>query len=276
MLVRQKHYSALSDDALRSMAPSIFTSGSAETTSDRYTHISTFDVIQGLRGEGYEPVQAVQCRTRKANKEAYTKHMIRFRHTDAMSQDGLYSELVLINSHDGLSSYRLMAGLFRLICSNGLIAGETYDEVKVRHQGDVVGNVIEGTYRVMDSGAKMIEHSAHMGGIILTRDEKQAFAETVHELRFDGDDSPVKEAITPDLFLRPRRYQESGKDDLFTVFNIAQENVIKGGLTGWSRTPEGRFKRSTTREIKSIDQSTALNRALWSLAEKMSQLKQAA
>ena len=95
----------------------------------------------------------------------------------------------------------------------------------------------------------------------------------MHQLRFDGDDTLTKEAIKPEQFLRPRRYQEKGKDDLFTVFNIAQENAIKGGLRGWARDEKGRVKRASTREIKSIDQNNALNRALWTLAERMMQLK---
>jgi hypothetical protein len=135
----------------------------------------------------------------------------------------------------------------------------------------------------MGETQKMLEHSEHMGSIILNSEEKKIFAEAVHELRFDG--QTVEEAgIKPEQFLRPRRYQENGKDDLFTVFNVAQENTIRGGLTGYALNTDGRytnrttgekFKKVTTREVKSIDQSNSLNRALWTLAEKMAALKAA-
>lgn len=274
----------LNEDALRRYAPSIFTEGGSERVSDKYSHISTIDVIRGLQAEGFMPVKAMQSRSRLAHKRAFTKHMLRFRHLDAKPNEaGLFPELVLVNSHDGLSSYRLMAGIYRMVCSNGLIAGDTFREMRVRHQGDVVGNVIEGTYEVMKESNLLIESADRMSGIILDSNEKKIFSEAVHQLRFDG--QTIEEAgIKPNQFLQPRRYQENGKDDLFTVFNIAQENTIKGGLSGYAISEDGRYrnrttgermKKVTTREIKSIDQSNTLNRALWTLAEKMAELKAA-
>ena len=79
--------------------------------------------------------------------------------------------------------------------------------------------------------------------------------------------------IEPQKLLSPRRSSEVNKDDLFTVFNIVQENVIKGGVRGYGRDRQGHPKRIRTREIKSIDQATSLNKALWTMSEKMMQLK---
>jgi hypothetical protein len=264
----------ISLENLQRITPSIFTTESAASTSDKYKHISTIDVVKALMSEGFMPMKAAQNRTRKIDKAPFTKHMLRFRHVDSIpTVGGLFPELVLVNSHDGLSSYRLMAGLYRLICSNGLVAGDTFKEVRVRHQGNVVGNVIEGTYEVMKETKQLLEHAEFMGSVELTHPEKTIFAEVVHQLRFDGDDSLTKQAIKPEQFLKPRRYQENGKNDLFTIFNVVQENVIKGGLRGWARDEKDHVKRVSTREIKSIDQNTALNRALWTLAEKMMQLR---
>ena len=265
---------SISIENLKRITPSIFTTEGAAGTSDKYKHISTIEVVNGLIAEGFMPVKAMQSRTRIANKAPFTKHMLRFRHVSSVpTVGGLFPELVLVNSHDGLSSYRLMAGLYRLVCSNGLVAGDTFKEVRVRHQGDVIGNVIEGTYEVMKEANTLLTHADYMSGVMLSQPEKEIFADAVHQLRFDGDETLTKEAIKPEQFLRPRRYQEKGKDDLFTVFNVVQENVIKGGLRGWARDDKGRVKRASTREIKSIDQNNALNRALWTLAEKMMQLK---
>lgn len=267
-------FKTVSLETLQRTAPSIFTTEGATGTSDKYRHISTIDVVKGLASKGFMLVKATQNRTRIIDRAPFTKHMLRFRHVDSVpTVGGLFPELVLVNSHDGLSSYRLMAGLFRLICSNGLVAGNTSKEVRIKHQGDVVGNVIEGTYEVMREATHLLEHAGQMGSIELTIPEKIIFSEVVHELRFDGDSALTKEVIKPEQFLRPRRYHDSGKNDLFTVFNVVQENVIKGGLRGWARDEKGRARSVSTREIKSIDQSNSLNRALWTLAEKMMQLR---
>lgn len=111
--------------------------------------------------------------------------MLRFqRHDVLQNNQGLYPELVLINSHDGLSSYRLMAGLFRVVCSNGMIAGQAYNEIRIKHQGDVLGNVIEGTYKVIETANNMLDVSDDMASIHLNDDEKMIFAEAAHSLKF--------------------------------------------------------------------------------------------
>ncbi len=265
-------FSSISLDNLKRIVPSIFTESGSSKTSDKYKHISTANIVNGLLNEGLVPTWATQCRTRLIDKRAFTKHMIRFRHIDARpTQSGLFPEIVLINSHDGLSSYRLMAGVYRLVCSNGLIAGNTYDEIRVRHQGDILGNVIEGTYRVIEDSKKMIESAEKMSTLALSNPEKKIFAEAAHSLRFEN--SSMNEAIEPVKLLSPRRYSEINKDDLFTVFNVVQENLIKGGVRGYAKDANGYHKRVRTRAINSIDQNTALNRALWSVAEKMMALK---
>jgi hypothetical protein len=264
----------LSIDQLHRKVPSVFTEIAANHTSQKYKIISTIQVIQGLETQGFVPVKAVQMRSHNSENRPFTKHMLRFRHVDVRpTVGGLFPELVLVNSHDGLSSYKLSAGLYRLICSNGLIAGENYKIIRVRHQGDVVGNVIEGSFEVMKSAEQLLQSADEMSSVQLTSDEKQIFAEAVHQLRFDGDLTLAGNAIKAEDFIRARRRAEQNIDDLFTVFNIAQENVIKGGLRGWAKDQNGYSKRVSTREIKSIDQSNALNKALWTLAEKMRELK---
>lgn len=137
-------FTSLNLENLKNKIPSIFTESASNQTSEKYKHISTAKIVNGLLSEGFVPTWAAQCKTRIANKKAYSKHMLRFRHVNARpTASGLYPEIVLINSHDGLSSYRLMAGVYRLVCSNGLIAGNSYNEIRVRHQGNILEEVIE-------------------------------------------------------------------------------------------------------------------------------------
>lgn len=263
----------LNNDQLLRNAPSIFTNDSAVRTSSKYQHISTEQIVNGLEKIGYGVFSARQSATRLADKRLFAKHELRFRPIGcAPTVGGLFPEIVLINSHDGLSSYRLMAGIYRLVCSNGLISGQTSAEVRVRHQGDILGDVIEGSYEVIESAHGMIGMANQMERIELAPKERILLAEAAHAIRFKEDDEMGK-IITPDQLLSVRRRDELSKNDLFTTFNIVQENVIKGGLRGWGRDSKGYRKRVSTRAVKSIDQNTSLNRALWTLAEKMMELK---
>ena len=244
-----------------------------KNTSDKYCHIPTYEIVQALEKEGFVPTKAMQSGTRNEAKREFTRHMIRFRHTDAKpSEGGLFPEIVLVNSHDGSSSYRLMAGLYRLVCANGMIAGDTFKEIKVRHQGDIVGDVIDATFSVVEDAKAMVEHANDMAQVQLSLPERQVFAESAHMLRFEG--SKMGETIPAERLLLARRYEDK-KTDLFSILNVVQENVIRGRLAGVGRDANGRIRHTRMRAVTSITQDTNLNRALWTLAEKMKELKAA-
>jgi len=257
---------------LQRQVPSIFTVNAGHKTSDKYQQIPTIKIVEQLHDKGFNITKAMQTNSRISANRQFAKHMLRFRHENATAnEDGLFPEIVLVNSHDGLSSYRLMAGVYRMVCSNGLIAGTTADEIRVRHQGDIIGQVIEGTYSVIDTAQKMLSQADVMGQIQLNQDERMLLATTALELRANDD-----EVINPDnavKFLRARNMHDSKRTDLFTTFNVIQENMIKGGVRTLTRDAHGRPTRTTSREVKSIDTNVKLNKALWTLAERFAQLK---
>jgi len=134
--------------------------------------------------------------------------------------------------------------------------------------------VIQGSYEVMDSATHMLEAAQEMSEIRLQPEEQLAFARAAHAIRFEEGDN-MGAAIEPQQLIRARRRQEVGATDLFTTFNIAQENIIKGGQSGWTRDANGRHRRTSMRAVNSIDENTKLNRALWTLTEEMRKLKSA-
>jgi hypothetical protein len=255
----------LSDDQIRSVAPSIFAEAAHESRSARYTYIPTIDVLNGLRKEGFQPFMVCQTRVRNEAKREHTKHMIRLRHAEQITGREA-NEIILLNSHDGTSSYQMLAGMFRFVCSNGMVCGETTSDIRVRHNGDVVGEVIEGAFKVLDSFEEATAQRESMQMLTVNQGEQAAFARAALALKYDDQEgaAPVTEA----QILAPRRFDDR-RDDLWTTFNRVQENMMKGGLHG--RNSAGR--RTTTRPVNGIDQSVKLNRALWVLAEEMRRLK---
>lgn len=261
-------------------APSAMATSAHDSRSARYAFIPTVDVINAMMRNGFLPYRASQSNTRMEDRRGYTKHMIRFRH---QSQDGLLRvgdvvpEISLVNSHDGSGLYELMAGLFRLACSNGLMVSEsTLDSIKVRHTGDVVNNVIEGSFKLIESSTNVLATVNNWTRLQLTDGEQKVFAEAAHTVRFADAEGEVNTPITAAQLLAPRRTADTGSD-LWKTFNRVQENTLRGGLRGVQRDETGRrIRRVTTREVKGIDQDVKLNRALWQLAEKMAELKAAA
>jgi hypothetical protein len=255
----------LSDDQIRAVAPSIFAESAHESRSARYTYIPTGDVLAGLRKEGFEPFMVCQTRVRNEDKKDHTKHMIRLRHANQIKAHEA-NEIILLNSHDGTSSYQMLSGMFRFVCANGMVCGDSMNDIRIRHNGDVVGEVIDGAFQVLDSFELANNQRDSMHALTLNKGEQAAFARAALTLKYDDEQAPPP--VTEAQVLQPRRHADMGSD-LWSTFNRVQENMIKGGLSG--RNANG--KRTTTRSVQGIDQSVKLNRALWMLAEEMRRLK---
>ncbi len=255
----------LTDDQILKVAPSIFAVAKHESRSNRYTHIPTGEVLRGLRQEGFSPFMVCQTRTRDESKREHTKHMVRLRHASQIGA-GEAHEIILLNSHDGVSSYQMLAGVFRFVCANGMVCGDVQGDIRVRHSGEVLDNVIEGAFTVLKGFDTVDSQRDAMKGLILNAGEQAAFANAALALKYDTELTPAP--VTEDQLLRARRAADQGSD-LWTTFNRVQENMLRGGLAG--RSAQG--KRMTTREVTGIDQGIKLNRALWVLAESMRALK---
>lgn len=282
-------------DALRGYAPSAFATEAHESRSTRYSYIPTIEVITAMMREGFQPFKATQSRSRIEGKTEFTKHMIRFRHPDYainLKVGDSVPEIVLINSHDGTSAYKLSAGLFRLVCSNGLmVADSTVASLSVMHKGNIVEEVLNGSFQIIGQSQKALGTVENWNQLQLTAGEQGAFAEAARELRFSDAEGTIVTPITSAQLLAPRREADANgpwngrarwgasmqigpKTDLWHTMNVVQENVIKGGLKGVARDADGRrVRRVTTRAVGGIDQDVKLNRALWTLAERMAELK---
>jgi len=204
-----------------------------------------------------------QSRSRIEGKSDFTKHMLRLRTSEKIDSPEAF-EIILINSHDGTSSYQMLAGVFRFVCQNGMVTGDMINDIRVPHRGNITDNVIDAAFTISDE-FEVIDESLHeMKSTILTPEESDIFATAALGLKYEEDNQP----ITPGQLLLPRRLADK-QPDLWSVTNRVQENLIRGGLQGKSANG----KRSRTRAVKSIDTNIKLNKALWILTQKMTELK---
>ncbi|EMX6282462.1 DUF945 domain-containing protein [Providencia rettgeri] len=240
-------------------APSVFSAEKHESRSEKYTYIPTITLLDSLQKEGFYPFFACQTRVRDESRREHTKHLLRLRRHNQITGSQV-TEIILLNSHDGSSSYQMLTGFFRAICCNGIVYGDTLGEVRVPHKGNVVDKVIEGAYEVLGTFDAIAEKREQMQSLLLPLPAQQIFAQAALTYRYGEAHQPITEAQV----LQPRRVEDK-KDDLWTVYQRLQENLIKGGLSG--RNAKG--KRARTRSVNGIDGDIKLNKALWILTEQM-------
>jgi hypothetical protein len=258
----------LDNDQLRSIVPAAFATEPAKDVSDRYRFISTLNIIESLRGEGFEVVRAIQDRTRKNTAPELTKHMIHLRHRDHINSQMVVGQAVpeikLINSHDRSATFSLQAGLFRLICSNGMTVADKNQGmlVKGRHTGeDNLHDIIEGTYRIIEEFPRIAHRVDEFQRLELSSDDQLRFGRAAGLLQWDD----VSDELARGL-IAARRTEDTA-NDLWTVMNRIQENVVRGGVEYHATN-----RKAKTRGIGTIDGDDRFNTHLWSLTERAAEV----
>jgi hypothetical protein len=270
-IIRARGAEGLSMDDMRASVPSVFAGEKHASRSAKYTYIPTSEVLNGLHKEGFVPFEARQGGSRDVGKLGFTKHLIRLRQIGGVVRlvGDSYREVILLNAHDGTSSYQMMCGMFRMVCSNGLVVADGDAQcLRIPHKGDIVSQVIDGAFTVIDHGRAIDSKVEQMRAITLSPAEQNAFAEAAGHLRFENGATP----LSPQQINESRRHADVGSD-LWRTFNRAQENLTQGGQGYTAINDAGVSSRRTTRPVNSIDGNTALNRALWTLTSLMSNLK---
>jgi hypothetical protein len=260
---RAKEGSFLDEQQMRRAAPSIYAVEAHSSRSDQYDFLPTIDIMRHLYREGdFVPVAVSQSKSRDSSRREHTKHMVRMRPRNDVSQNigEVRPEIVVVNAHDGTSMLAILAGMFRLICSNGMIVADgPTASFRVKHMGHVLDEALIGASIVMAEAKKRIAYTERMRERILTIEEYDKLCDDAYKLRITGEAELRGGART---IAYARRREDQG-NDLWHTFNRIQENVIKGGQTTYNPTTRG---RNSTREITGITQNVDLNRDLWNLA----------
>jgi hypothetical protein len=263
----------LERDDLLKVCPSFYATHPKLGVSDRYAFLNTEQISDQLFESGWVPVYAGESRAIDASNRGFTRHVVRWAHND-YRVNGERIELVGVNSHNRAAAFTFMAGIFRLVCSNGLIAQTSdFGSFKIKHIGNIGDQVSEAIEQLASVAGTLSGKISQFKEIELSPVEQDAFATGAIGYVYD---EPETAPIRIDDLLKPRRFVDTKtgsrfdyrpKGDLWTTYNVVQENLIKGGIRG--RNAEG--KRMKTRQIKAIDKDVKLNRALWIMAETMAE-----
>lgn len=266
--------SFLSNDDIRRVCPmALHTTPTNPDVSDKYVHANTMTVVEDLAKLGWFPVQAKQCRNKKNSSGIRSFHMIAFQNPDVKITKTLdngekivdtYPRIILTNSHDGFNSFKFMVGLFRLICSNGLVVcNNQMVDMSIRH----INYDFEELRKIVASAIAQVPDIVNtmndMRNVMLTDEQKTALATEVVKIRkgIEDDENYVVDAEVVEDILTPVRNEDNG-NDLWTIFNICQEKMIKGGFGFRGATNKLRKQRGITSIKKDMD----FNQRLWQTA----------
>ena len=259
MLANLSTIETISKEQVKQVAPSVFTKTGSSTVSEKYSHIPTERVMDDMEALGWNVVDAKEIKARQ--NQGFQKHMLVFANPEIVitgaDGDTVFPRILLTNSHDGKNAFSFQAGLFRLVCSNGLvIADEQFGKMKIRHMGYDFEALQSLITEMVEKLPLTVESMNRFKNKQLSEDQKQKFALEALGLRFDTDNK----TFNVDEFLTPTRKEDEG-NDLWSVFNLVQEKLVNGMVDYRAGS-----KNRKARRIKNFQQDVKLNSELYELA----------
>ena len=256
----------LSKDQVKELAPLVFAdSPTNPDLSKNYLFVNSETIIDDLDKLGWKPVQAAQRKARGNAGTIFSKHMVAFQNPDIKIKgeggDDAWPRIIMTNSHDGMQAFKFSVGIFRLVCSNGLVvADEKFSDFKIKHKGYTFGELRNVVRQAVEDLPNRVQVMNDMKNRILTEDEKRKMALDAMLIRAGVKELQYDEETITDI-LDPKRDADKG-DDLWRVFNVIQEKITQGdfhaALTG--------AKVRKVRKIKSFEKDMKVNKELFKLA----------
>lgn len=266
MRLANQYDSYLTKEQIKNSAPLVF----AETptnpdVSGKYLFVNTETIIDDLAKLNWLPVQVAQRKGRKKEGTIFSKHMVAFQNPDIKitSKDGddAYPRILLTNSHDGMQAFKFSVGIFRLVCSNGLVvADEQFSDFKIKHKGYNFDELRDVVRQAVEDLPNRVQVMNNMKNRILTVEEKNKLALDAMLIRA-GIDTLEYDQETIQEILEPQRKADQG-DDLWKVFNVVQEKIINGNFHAALKGAKVR----KVRRIKSFEKDIEVNKKLFKLA----------
>jgi len=252
-------------DELKTALPQAFVSNPSARVSKRYSFIPTSQILTDLDSLGWKIRSITNPRYKSAGKQLHGKHLVRLFHPDIqINAEGDVNkvEIALYNSSDGTSKFRMEVGIFRRVCSNGLvIKSQDFGSINIRHSGYSFESLKQGIDEMVAGLPNVVTKINTFSARQLNETEMQELAQKAYGLRNTGRQATAEEIKA---ILTPRR-EADAPNNLWTVFNRVQEAVLTGGNLLIDR--RGRMR--SAKPIRNLDKGLKLNQELWSLAEAM-------
>ena len=279
----------LSKDELREIAPSIFSTVPSPEVSKKYSHIPTDKLIDDMELLGWNVIDAKEVAARTKGTRGFQKHLVVFRNDDIVINqmpnnivesstsptgyrrtdgtfakknpiDTVFPQILLTNSHDGKNAFTFTAGLFRMVCENGLVVSTNeFEKVSIRHMGYDFEELQNQINEMVERLPLTVESMNNMIDTKMTQNSIVKFAKDMLAVRFPEDELR-RITIDMDEFITPVRPEDKG-DDLWSVFNVIQEKIIEGDFDYTIGT-----KHRKARQIKNFKQDMDLNSKMFDVA----------
>lgn len=236
--------------------------------SSRFNTVQAASVGDAMTSNGLNIVSLSTGRAKHEDKIDFQRTLSRYR--GPQIADGVFLDVIYDSKHMGRGVDRILLGVYRLICTNGLFVGMNFFRHEIRHSGNTYDNLNLGIQAALGMQHKLASTIERMQGVKLTIEQRNTFALDAVKLLTPDNALQVKHRL-----LTPKRDADQS-DDLWTVYNVIQENAMLGGNVGYTlagndaTSGASNIRAMTSRRIKpNSGKDASFNQSLFSIAERL-------
>lgn len=236
----------------------------ASRVSDKYSFVPTRALVDRCLDAKLIPTSYPRT------DNPYGRHVITMKSAEVISGNvgDLQPMITIDNSANGLSKLSVHGGLFRLVCSNGMVVPYSKDSavsLVTKHKGldpDWINEVLQSAINAGVTGGSVAER---WKGINLSDSNVLQYADHVLSKEPISGRFYSKSKWTPadvdNMLARLRPEDED--NDLWTTFNVVQEKLINGGFN--ILKDSGKVRQ--VKPINNLLRRKMLNLQLWEATE---------
>jgi len=250
--------------------------GSTSTSKDRYRPISTLKVVDFFARQGFNPVSMSKSNPTSPENRGFEKHKVELAMPEGLNLkiNGLKPRLHIVNSYNAKNSLRFYLGVYRMVCSNGLVVGDGLFFNRITHVGDVdakLSRALNESQTALDLVATSIRN---WEDFTLSPSQAEELARRLINIRLPKNTEFRRILINDHTIKRALRVRRSAdaEENFFTVFNRIQENLIERPILKYTvevtdkNTGSKSLKFQSLRSVRPLSQ-VAMNAQIWSEAD---------
>lgn len=234
--------------------------------SSRYVHVTTKEIGDIFESQGFGLVKYAQSKTKNELDQSHARHLVKFRYqNDNLKIGDTKPEIIIQNDGLGTRSLRINFGLYRLVCSNGLVVGSSFFKIKLNHDKNILTNLNDAIPKLLNQKDSLVDQYNKFIKSEITVGQVQDLAKAAFEIQTANSSLDL---VNIDLtqYLTSRRWADS-ENNGWNIYNRIQENMFRHKIYAQVKNDRNELEFKALKRVNENSQrALEMNQELWNAA----------
>lgn len=234
--------------------------------SSRYFHVTTKEIGDIFESQGFSIVKYSQSRVKNETDKSHARHLVKFRYQkDDLKIGDTKPEIIVQNDGLGTRSLRISFGLYRLVCSNGLVIGSDLFKTALKHDKNIHSALNEAIPRLLNQKELLVDQYNQFVKSNPSSNQTYELAQEAFKIQTANSSLDLVN-IDLNQYLDKRRWADTDNNG-WTIFNQIQENMFRRKIYAQIKNEKNELEFKALKRVSENSQrAIEMNKDLWNAA----------